>query len=117
MYGFIRNEEESCIYKWANGSIIIFVVLYVNDILLIKNDIPALQRIKVWLSSLFSIKDLIEVAYILGMKIYKDRSKRLLGLSQSMYIDTTIQHGEFQEILFSIDHEISLSKGDCPTTP
>ena len=34
------------------------------------------------------MNDLGEVAYILRMKIYKDRSKRLLGLSQSIYIDT-----------------------------
>ena len=50
-YDFVRNEEEPYIYKWANGSIIIFLMLYVDDILLIENDIPTLQGIKVWLSS------------------------------------------------------------------
>ena len=42
MYDFIRNGEEPCIYKWANGSILVFLVLYVDDILLIGNDIPSL---------------------------------------------------------------------------
>ena len=37
------------------------------------------------------MKDLGEAAYILGMKIYRDRSKRLLGLSQSTYIDTMLK--------------------------
>ena len=41
-YGFVRNREKPCIYKWANGSIIIFLMLYVDDILLIRNDIPVL---------------------------------------------------------------------------
>ena len=41
MYGFIKNEEEPCIYKWANGSAIVFLVLYVDDILLIENDMLA----------------------------------------------------------------------------
>ena len=50
-YGFIRNGEEPCIYKWVNGSVIIFLILYVDDILLVGNDIAALQEIKVWLSS------------------------------------------------------------------
>ena len=36
MYGFIRNGEEPCIYKWINSSIIIFFILYVDDILLIE---------------------------------------------------------------------------------
>ena len=51
IYDFIKNEEESCIYKWANDSVIIFLVLYVDDILLMESDIPALQNIKLWLSS------------------------------------------------------------------
>ena len=80
-YGFVRNGEEPCIYKWVNGSVVVFLVLYVDDILLIGNDVAALQGIKVWLSSQFSMKDLGEASYILGMKIYGDRSRRLLGLS------------------------------------
>ena len=46
-YGFIKNGEEPCIYKWANSSVIVFLVLYVDDILLIKNYVSALKRIKV----------------------------------------------------------------------
>ena len=95
LYGFIRNREEPCIYKWVNDSMIIFLIMYVDEILLVENDIVALQGIKVWLSSQFSMKDLGEASFILGMKIYRDRSKRLLGLSQSTYIDTMLNHGKF----------------------
>ena len=42
MYDLIRNGEESCIYKWANDYVVIFLVLYVDDILLIENNIPTL---------------------------------------------------------------------------
>ena len=68
-YGFIKNEEEPCIYKWANNYVVTFLVLYVDDILLIENDIPTLQNVKIWLSLQFSMKDLREVSYILGMKV------------------------------------------------
>ena len=91
MYGFVKNGEEPYIYKWANGPVVVFLVLYVDDIFLIGNDIPALQGIKIWLSSQFSMKDLGEASYILGMRIYRDRSKRLLDLSQSMYINTILK--------------------------
>ena len=37
-YGFIRNGEEPCIYIWVSN----FMIVYVDDIFLIKNDIPAL---------------------------------------------------------------------------
>ena len=50
-YSFIRNGEESYIYKWTNNSVVIFLALYVDDILLIKNDILALQSVTLWLSS------------------------------------------------------------------
>ena len=81
MYGFIKNGKESYIYKWVNNFVVIFLVFYVDNSLLIKNDIPTLQKIEVRLSSQFSKKDLGEASDILEMKIYGDRSKRLLGLS------------------------------------
>ena len=118
-YGFVKNEEEPCVYKWVSGSVITFLVLYVDDILLIGNDIPALQNVKLWLSSQFSMKDLGEASYILGMKIYRDRSKRLLGLSQSTYIDTMLKRFNMENSkkgYLPIGQGISLSKKDCPTT-
>ena len=42
MYGFVKNIEEHCIYKWGNGSMIVFFILYVDDILLMRNDVLAL---------------------------------------------------------------------------
>nr|GEV19963.1 hypothetical protein [Tanacetum cinerariifolium] len=39
----------------------------------------------------FSMKDLGETTFILGIKIYKDRSKRLIGLSQNAYMDKILK--------------------------
>ena len=47
---FVRCEEEHCVYKKVSGSVITFLVLYVDDILLIVNDIPTMQSTKIWLS-------------------------------------------------------------------
>ena len=46
------------------------------------NNIPMLESVKTSLKNSFSMKDLGEAVYILGIKIYRDRSKRLIGLSQ-----------------------------------
>ncbi|GJS47983.1 RNA-directed DNA polymerase, eukaryota [Tanacetum coccineum] len=61
-------------FENANGSVVVFLVLYVDDILLIGNDIPTLQSVKDWLGKCFAMKDLEDAAYILGIKIYKDRT-------------------------------------------
>ena len=68
-----------------SGSFVAFVIFYVDDILLIRNDIEFLDSIKGFLNKSFSMKDLGEAAYILGIKIYRDRSRCLNGLPQSTH--------------------------------
>ena len=69
----MKIEDEPCVYKKVSGSAIVFLVLYVDDILLIGNDIPTLKSVKSWLGKCFSMKNLDEAAYILGIKICRDR--------------------------------------------
>ena len=38
-FGFIKNEEEWCVFKKVSGSTVVFLVLYVDDILLIRRSI------------------------------------------------------------------------------
>ena len=40
-YGFIQTFEEDCIYKKVSGSSVAFLILYVDDILLMGNDIDS----------------------------------------------------------------------------
>ncbi|KAJ9538949.1 hypothetical protein OSB04_031682 [Centaurea solstitialis] len=96
-FGFAKSEFEPCVYTKFSGSIVTFLVLYVDDILLIGNDVPTLQSAKNWLSKCFQMKDLGEAAYILGIKIYRYRSKRLIGLSQSTYIDKILKKFRMDE--------------------
>ncbi|GMJ03847.1 cysteine-rich RLK (RECEPTOR-like protein kinase) 8 [Hibiscus trionum] len=119
-FGFIRNEDEPCVYKKASGSIVSFLIINVDDILIIGNDIPTLQSVKTWLSNCFSMKDLGEAAYILGVKIYRDRTRRLLGLSQSTYIDKVLKRFSMEyskKGFLPMRHNISLTKDMCPSTP
>ena len=82
-YGFIQTFEEACIYKKVSGSSVAFLILYVDDILLIGNNTEFLDSIKGYLNKNFSVKDLGEATYILGIKIYRDRLRRLIGLSKA----------------------------------
>ncbi|KAL0411618.1 UNVERIFIED_CONTAM: hypothetical protein Slati_3751500 [Sesamum latifolium] len=86
-YDFIKNDYDPCIYRKISGSSVAYFVLYVDDILLIGNDVKMLGYIKAWLSTQFSMKDM--ASYII--KIYKDRSRRMLGLIQSSYIEKVLK--------------------------
>ncbi|KAK4354452.1 hypothetical protein RND71_026646 [Anisodus tanguticus] len=78
-----------------------------------------MQSVKEWLSSTFMMKDLGEACYILRIRIYRNRPNRLLGLSQSTYIDKVLRR-------FSVENSkkgnlhmgqgIKLSKKDSPST-
>ena len=117
--GFVKNEDEPCVYKKITGNAIVFLVLYVDGILLIGNAIPTLQNVKSWLGKCFSMKDLGEAAYIIGIKIYRDRSKRLIGLRQSAYIDKVLKRFSMQDSkrgYLPMSHGITLRKSQCPNT-
>ena len=115
-FDFIKNEDEPCVYKRVSGSTIIFLVLYVDDILLIGNDIPALQNVKTWLGNCFSMKDSSEATYILGIKIYRDRSRRIISLSQIAYINKVLKRFNTKNPkrgFLQMSQGIKLSKTQC----
>ena len=90
-FGFKENEEDNCIYaKFKNGKYI-FLILYVDDILLASSDINLLQETKKFLSSKFDMKDLGESSFVLGIEIHRDRRKGVLGLSQGAYLEKELK--------------------------
>jgi hypothetical protein len=119
-FGFTKNVEEPCVYKKVSGSAIVFLVLYMDDILLIENDISMMEVVKSLLRKCFLMKDLGEAAYILDINIYRDRSKMLIGLSQDAYIYKILNRFKMQDSnkgFLPMTHGITLSKKQCPTDP
>ena len=65
------------------------------------------------------MKDLGEAAYILGIKIYRDRSRRLIALSQSTYLDKVLKKFRMKESKKGFVPMLSgktLSKTQSPAT-
>ena len=71
-FGFEQNLDEPFVYKRHQDKVVMFLVFYVDDILLIRNDVGVMSSVKVWLSSQFDMKDLGETNYILGIKLWRD---------------------------------------------
>nr|GFA52326.1 retrotransposon protein, putative, Ty1-copia subclass [Tanacetum cinerariifolium] len=79
-----------------------------------------LKEVKDYLRKFFSMKDLGEAAYIMGIKIYRDRSRRLIRFSQSAYIDKILKkcnmHNSKKGYLpMEVKHD--LSNELCASTP
>ncbi|GJS05072.1 retrotransposon protein, putative, ty1-copia subclass [Tanacetum coccineum] len=91
--GFVNPKYPKRICKLKpSRSNVTFLILYVDDILIMGNNIPMLQDVKSYLGRYFAMKDLGEAAYILGIKIYGDRSRRLIGLCQCDLYWTTVKN-------------------------
>jgi hypothetical protein len=80
-FDFEMIDEDHCVYVKRSKEKFVILSLYVDDILLASNNKEYVQIIKEWLSSNFDMKDMGEAAYILGVKIERDRSKKMLALS------------------------------------
>jgi hypothetical protein len=114
-FGFVPNSYEACVYKKVSGSSVTFLVLYVDDILIIGNDIGMLNDVKSYLNNCNSMKDLGEATYILGIKIYRDRQRHLIGLSQSTYLDKVLKRFRMDKAKKG-SLPMLLGKAQCPAT-
>jgi hypothetical protein len=110
--GFVENQVDNCIYVKIKGSMLIILVLYMNDILLASIDKNLLFEAKRFLSSNFDMKDLGDASYVLGIEIHRDRTRGVLGLSQKAYIEKVLKRYNMHECstlrLFCLRRAINL---------
>ncbi|TYK05792.1 gag/pol protein [Cucumis melo var. makuwa] len=119
-YGFDQNVDEPYVYKKINKGKVAFLVLYVDDILLIGNDVGYLTDVKAWLAAQFQMKDLRKAQYVLEIQIIRDRKNKTLALSQATYIDKMLVRYSMQNSkkgLLPFRHGVHLSKKQCHKTP
>ena len=73
-HGFKRSEFDSCVYiKFVDGSLI-YLLLYVDDMLIVAKSKKEITMLKKLLSSEFEMKDLGAAKKILGMEMIRDRN-------------------------------------------
>ncbi|GJS07188.1 retrotransposon protein, putative, ty1-copia subclass [Tanacetum coccineum] len=79
-----------------------------------------LQDVKSCLGRCFAMKDLGEAACILGIKIYRDRSRRLIGLCQSAYFKKILKRYHMENSKresIPMQEKLRLSKSQGASTP
>ena len=90
--GFTKSEFDMCVYfKKLRDDNYIYLLLYVDDMLLVSKNMSDIKHVKEMLGREFDMKDLGSARRILGMDIERDRAGGVLKLSQSRYIKKVLQ--------------------------
>ncbi|GKV04185.1 hypothetical protein SLEP1_g16379 [Rubroshorea leprosula] len=91
-HGYQRTNAYPCVYirLFLDGNFII-LLLYVDDMLILGQDVEKICRLKEELSKSFDMKDLGPAKQILGMAITRDRKAGKLWLSQEKYVEQLLE--------------------------
>ncbi|CAL9011160.1 unnamed protein product [Prunus brigantina] len=97
--GFIDNPLDECIYLKFHGRHYIFMLLYVDDILLANSNLSLLHDTKRMLSNYFEMSDLGEANYVLGIEI-RQRKGITWSITKRIYRKDTqkIQYGKLHRL-------------------
>ncbi|KAG8493216.1 hypothetical protein CXB51_010581 [Gossypium anomalum] len=98
-YDFKRSSFDSCVYcKKNSDSSFVYLLLSVDDMLIVTKDKGEIRKVKAQLSEEFEMKDLGPAKKILGMEILRDRKTSKLYLSQKGYIEKVLCRFNMQNV-------------------
>jgi hypothetical protein len=116
---FTRSKSDHYVYFKLIGDHIIYLVLYVDSMLLIGNDNENIHDVKTKFSSKFDMKDLGGANFILAMEIKRDRKNMKLWLNQRKYVETILHRFDMKEcklVRVPIPVGVNLFVNQCPKT-
>ena len=70
-YGFTISEADPCVYIHREGTTVLIVLLWVDDLIIAGNNLTEISKFKAAISKRFEMKDLGELTWILGMEVRK----------------------------------------------
>ncbi|GKD41059.1 retrotransposon protein, putative, ty1-copia subclass [Tanacetum coccineum] len=116
--GFKHSSYDSYIYykSYAPGKYI-YLLLYVDDMMIACKSKAEIGSTKSLLKKEFDIKELEEAKKILGMEIVRDRSRKILRVSQSGYVSKILKIFRIdngKSVKIPLGGHFKLSLKDCP---
>ena len=118
--GYKRCEYDCYVYvKSLDDGSSIFLLLYVDDMLIIAKSMSEVNKLKILLSREFDIKDLGAAKKILGMEIHRERALGRLWLSQSGYVRKVLERFNMENakpVSTHLENHFIFSTTQCPKT-
>lgn len=97
-------HADHAILKGQYDSVQVIVAIYVDDLIIISEKLSAIDKIKRELNDKFDMKYLGELQHCLGLKISRDRTKRMIMLSQEHYISRKSSKVQENNWIFDLCH-------------
>lgn len=91
---FRRCDSDSCLYVKFTENNKFYLLLFVDDLILISNSLEEIERIKLMLSEEFEMVDLNEMETYLGIHMKRNVSAGTMELSQKQYLINTLKKFE-----------------------
>ena len=116
--GFKRSTFDLCVYyKGLSNGEFIYLLLYVDDMLIACKHMDEIDNLKKLMSSKFEMKDLGEAKKILEIDIFRDKEKREIFVSQRKYIEKVLERfnmGGANPVITPLAPHFKLSSKQCP---
>ncbi|KAL2251745.1 UNVERIFIED_CONTAM: Retrovirus-related Pol polyprotein from transposon TNT 1-94 [Sesamum indicum] len=116
---FNRSHYDHCLYFKHVHDSPIFLVLYVDDMLIASPNSQLISDLQKQLCNVFEMKDLGNTRQILGMNISRDREKSSILLNQKSYISSVLKKFSMENakpVSIPLAAHFQLSKDQSPKT-
>lgn len=116
---FVSSKVDQGVYIRKTNFKMIIIVTYVDDLLLLSNDVNLKNEIKEKLQSTFKMKDLGEASKFLGINISRDRNNDTISIDQTEYIEEILERFNMSECnpaITPLDPNQKLDKEMSPKT-
>lgn len=118
-FGLKRSSTDQCIYYSENDEYVLFLAIYVDDILIFSNNEVIENNLCEELSKNFKMKYLGPASSILGIRIMRDNEKKTISIDQSQYIREVLERFNMKNcnaVISPLEPGIRISKEMCPTS-
>ena len=112
-FGFSQAKTDSSLFIRQTSTSFIALLIYVDDVIIASNDLKEIDVVKKFLHESFTIKDLGELKYFLGIEVA--RSTKGIMLSQRKYALDVLKDSGFsgsKPVGFPMESSLKLTAND-----
>lgn len=113
--GFRGSKTDPSLFIYSSNGVLLYMLVYVDDIILTGNSIADIDRVVHHLSRIFALQDLGSLSYFLGVEVIKQGSD--IVLSQRKYILELLERANLsnaKSVPSPITTTANLALGDSP---